>query len=224
MNLIGDMFLWLTDPSNWSGQNGIPIRLAQHVGLTLTVIMIAGIIALPLGAWMGHTRRGEVAIATIVNGSRALPTLGLVTLFALWLGIGVRAPIIALVILAIPSIVAATYSGISSASPPAVDAARATGHTGLQTLLRVELPLAFPTIGGGIQSALLQIVATATIAAYVADVGLGRYIFAGLKSRDYAEMLAGSLLTIILALFVTAVAAGVGALYRHLTTTEGNPE
>jgi osmoprotectant transport system permease protein len=223
MNLFGETLLWLADPNHWTGPDGIPTRLAQHVALTLTVIAIAGVIALPIGAWMGHTRRGEATIATLVNGSRALPTLGLVTLFALWLGIGVRAPLIALVILAIPSIVAATYSGISSASPAAVEAARALGHTSWQTLTRVEAPLAMPTIGGGFQSALVQVVATATIAAYVADVGLGRYIFAGLKSRDYPEMLAGSVLTIMLALLVTAAAAGVGHLYRMLTINERTP-
>lgn len=223
VNLLVETLLWLVDPIHWSGPDGIPTRLAQHVGVTLTVIAIAGVIALPIGAWMGHTRRGEATIATLVNGSRALPTLGLVTLFALWMGIGVRAPILALVILAIPSIVAGTYSGISSASRQAVEAARALGHTSWQTLTRVEAPLAMPTIGGGFQSALLQVVATATIAAYVADVGLGRYIFAGLKSRDYPEMLAGSVLTILLALLATAGAAGVGRLYRRLTTNEGNP-
>jgi osmoprotectant transport system permease protein len=220
VNLAGETLVWLVDPLHWTGPNGIPTRLAQHVGITIAVIAIASAIALPIGAWMGHTRRGEVTIATLVNGSRALPTLGLVTLFALWLGIGVRAPIIALVILAIPSIVAATYSGISSASRAAVEAARALGHTSWQTLSRVEAPLAMPTIGGGLQSALLQVVATATIAAYVADVGLGRYIFAGLKSRDYPEMLAGSLLVILLAFVSTAAAAGVGRLYRRLTTHE----
>jgi osmoprotectant transport system permease protein len=224
VNLVGETLLWLADPLHWTGPDGIPTRLAQHVGLTVAVIAIASAIALPIGAWMGHTRRGEATIATLVNGSRALPTLGLVTLFALWLGIGVRAPLIALVILAIPSIVAATYSGISSASRPAVEAARALGHTSWQTLSRVEAPLAMPTIGGGLQSALLQVVATATIAAYVADVGLGRYIFAGLKSRDYPEMLAGSVLVILLALLVTAAAAGVGRLYRRLTNPERTPE
>jgi len=224
MNLFAETLLWFADPIHWTGSDGIPTRLAQHVGVTVTVIAIAGAIALPIGAWMGHTRRGEATIAALVNGSRALPTLGLVTLFALWLGIGVRAPMVALVILAIPSIVAATYSGISSAWRPAVEAARALGHTSWQTLTRIEAPLAMPTIGGGFQSALLQVVATATIAAYVADVGLGRYIFAGLKSRDYPEMLAGSMLTIMLALLVTGAAAGVGRLYRCLTTNEGKPQ
>jgi osmoprotectant transport system permease protein len=176
MNLLPETLAWLADPAHWSGSDGIPTRLAQHLGLTLAVTLLACAVALPIGAWMGHARRGEATIATIVNGSRALPTLGLVTLFALGLGIGLQAPVIALVILAVPSILAATYSGISAASGSAVDAARALGHTGWQTLTRVELPLALPVIGGGIQSALLQVVATATIAAYVADVGLGRYI------------------------------------------------
>jgi osmoprotectant transport system permease protein len=223
MNLLPETLAWLADPAHWSGSDGIPTRLAQHLGLTLAVTLLACVVALPIGAWMGHARRGEATIATIVNGSRALPTLGLVTLFALGLGIGLQAPVIALVILAVPSILAATYSGISAASRSAVDAARALGHTGWQTLTRVELPLALPVIGGGIQSALLQVVATATIAAYVADVGLGRYIFTGLKSRDYPEMLAGSLLVIVLALTMTAAAAGVGALYRTLTRNERNP-
>jgi osmoprotectant transport system permease protein len=97
------------------------------------------------------------------------------------------------------------------------------GNTSLQTLTRVELPLALPVIGGGIQSALVQVVATATIAAYVADVGLGRYIFTGLKSRDYPEMLGGSLLVIVLALLVTAVAAAIGRLHRSRSHLERNP-
>ena len=223
MNLIIEAFGWLGDPEHWTGPNGIPTRVAQHVALTIGVTLIALIIALPVGAWMGHKRRGEATIAAIANGARALPTLGLVTLFALALGIGLRAPVIALVILAVPSILAATYSGVSSVPPPVVDASRALGHTGSQTLRRVELPIALPVIGGGIQSALLQVVATATIAAYVADVGLGRYIFTGLKSRDYPEMLAGSLLVIALALLLTAAAAAVGGIHHRITHPERPP-
>ncbi len=220
MNIFLETLQWLVDPVNWSGPSGIPVRTAQHIALTLLVTLIACIIALPLGAWMGHTRRGQATIALAVNGSRALPTLGLVTLFALWLGIGLQAPLLSLVILALPSVLAATYSGITSVPQPTVDAARAMGNTSLQTLTKVELPLALPVIGGGIQSALVQVVATATIAAYVSDVGLGRFIFAGLKSRDYPEMLGGSLLVIILALLVTAAAAAVGRIHTSRSHLE----
>ena len=223
MNLILDAFGWLGDPAHWSGPNGIPTRVAQHIALTIGVTLIAVILALPLGAWMGHRRRGEATIAAIANGARALPTLGLVTLFALALGIGLRAPVIALVILAVPSILAATYSGISSVPPAVVDASRSLGYTGPQTLRRVELPLALPVISGGIQSALLQVVATATVAAYVADVGLGRYIFSGLKSRDYPEMLAGSLLVITLAVLFNAAATAVSVIHRRITHPERLP-
>lgn len=218
MNLPAETAAWLLDPAHWTGPRGIPVRLAEHLGVTLIVTLIAIVLGVPLGAWMGHRRRGQATVAAAANTARALPTLGLVTIFALWLGIGLQAPIIALVILALPSVLAASYSGIASVPQPTVDAARALGHTPWQTVARVELPLALPVIGGGIQSALLQVVATATIAAYVADIGLGRYIFTGLKSRDYPEMLAGSLLVIALALLLTAVASGIGRTHHHFTT------
>ncbi|MDF2506169.1 MAG: hypothetical protein K0Q52_28 [Microbacterium sp.] len=220
MNVLLAALGWLADPAHWTGPDGIVTRTAQHVGLTLTVTAIACLVALPLGAWMGHTRRGQSTIALVANGARALPTLGLVTLLALWLGIGLRAPVIALVVLALPSVLAATYSGVISVPRDLVDSARAMGHTSLQTLRRIELPLALPVIGGGIQSALLQVIATATIAAYVADVGLGRYIFAGLKSRDYPQMLAGSLLVIALALLCAAAAAVISRTRRRIIRRE----
>jgi osmoprotectant transport system permease protein len=223
MNLILEAFAWLGDPANWVGPDGIPTRVAQHLALAIGVTVIAAAIALPIGMWMGHRRRGQATIALIANGARALPTLGLVTLFALALGIGIQAPAIALVILAIPSILAAAYSGISSVPRASVDAAVSLGHTPTQTLRRIELPIALPVIGGGIQSALLQVVATATIAAYVADVGLGRYIFAGLRSRDYPQMLAGSILVIGLALLITAAAGATAALHRRITHPERTP-
>lgn len=213
MNLLADTIAWFGDTDHWVGPSGIPVRVLQHLALTLVVTATAVLVALPIGSWIGHMRRGELSIAAITNGARALPTLGLVTVFALWLGIGLQAPLIALVILAVPSILAATYSSISSIPRETIDAARAMGHTRMQTLLRVELPIALPVIGGGVQSALLQVVATATIAAYVADVGLGRYVFAGLKSRDYPEMAAGSLLVILLALLVPALSALVSRIF-----------
>jgi osmoprotectant transport system permease protein len=223
MNLLWQTVQWLGDPSHWGGAGGIGVRLAQHVWLTLTVVVTAASVALPVGAWMGHTRRGDATVAATLNASRALPTLGLVTLFALGMGIGIGAPVIALVILAMPSIVAAASSGIRSASLPVVEAARALGLTSWQTLTRVEIPLALPVIAGGLQAALLQVVATATIAAYVADVGLGRIIFAGLRARDYPQMLAGAALVILLALALSALASGARRLHRHLTHERSTP-
>src|SRR5690606_33697077 len=127
--------------------------------------------------------RGRGAVVALVGAVRAIPTLGLLTLLALMLGIGLLAPVLALVTLAVPSILAGAYAGIESADPSAVDAARAMGMSELQIVRQVELPLGSGVLVGGVRAATIQVVATATLAAYTADTGLGRYLFAGLKSR-----------------------------------------
>nr|WP_276498992.1 ABC transporter permease [Agromyces luteolus] len=155
-----------------------------------------------MGALVGHTGRGREPAVMVSGGLRALPTLGVLTLFGIWIGIGLAAPVIALVILAIPPLLAGAYAGFESVDRRTIDAARAMGMRELQVVGKVELPLGMPIVVGGIRSATLQIIATATLAAYIADEGLGRFIFAGLKTRDYGEMLGGSILVILLALVI----------------------
>lgn len=191
---------WLADPANWVGASGIPQRLLEHVALTLVALLVAALIALPTGMAVGHARRGAAVLGAVTGAARAIPTLGLLTLLGLWLGIGVEAPMIALVVLAIPSLLAGTYSGVQAIDPHIPAAARAIGMNPLQVVFRVELPLALPVIVGGIRAATLQLVATATLAAYTADTGLGRYLFSGLKTQNYAEMLGGAILVILVAL------------------------
>jgi len=217
MNLLLDGIAWILDPANWTGVGSIPERIGQHLVITAVVLVIASLIALPIGGLVGHTGRGKEFAVTVSGGLRALPTLGLLTLFALWLGIGLQAPIIALVILALPPLLAGAYAGLESVDRRTIDAARAMGMRESQIVGKVELPLGMPIVVGGIRSATLQIVATATLAAYVADFGLGRFIFAGLKTRDYAEMLGGSILVIILALVVD----GCFALTQRLVVPAG---
>ncbi len=202
MNLFLEGIAWILDPANWTGPGSIPIRIAQHLAISAVVLVIAAVIALPLGGIVGHTGRGKNLAVGVSGGLRALPTLGALTLFGLWLGIGLAAPIIALVILAIPPLLAGAYAGFESVDRRTIDAARAMGMREDQIVGKVELPLGMPIVVGGIRSATLQIIATATLAAYIADEGLGRFIFEGLKTRDYAEMLGGSILVIILALVV----------------------
>jgi osmoprotectant transport system permease protein len=202
MNLFVDAISWILDPANWSGVGSIPERIGQHLLISAIVLFIASLIALPTGVLVGHTGRGKDPAVMVSGGLRALPTLGVLTLFALWLGIGLQAPILALVILAIPPLLAGAYAGLESVDRRTIDAARSMGMREGQIVRKVELPLGMPIVVGGIRSATLQIIATATLAAYVADFGLGRFIFVGLKTRDYAEMLGGSILVIILALVV----------------------
>lgn len=202
MNFFIEGFAWILDPVNWTGPGSIPERLGQHLAVSAVVLVLAAVVALPVGALIGHTGRGRELAVMVTGGLRALPTLGVLTLFGLWIGIGLAAPVLALVILAIPPLLAGTYAGFESVDRRTIDAARAMGMREVQIVGGVELPLGLPILVGGIRSASVQVIATATLAAYLADEGLGRFIFEGLKTRDYAEMLGGSILVIALALVV----------------------
>jgi len=214
-------FAWLTDAANWVGPQGIWTRVGQHLTITVAAMAVAGLIALPTGIVIGHTRRGAALIGGLAGAARAVPTLGLLTLFGLGLGIGLRAPLLALVVLAIPSLLAGAYAGIQAVDPAVVDAARAIGLRERHVIWRVELPLAAPVIIGGVRAATLQVVATATLAAYIADQGLGRYLFAGLKTRDYGQMLGGALVVILLALMIEVALA---LTQRVVTTKVTHPQ
>ncbi|NLT29146.1 MAG: ABC transporter permease [Propionibacterium sp.] len=220
MNLLADALTWLTEATNWRGVNGIPNRLGQHLLLTLGTVLAASLLALPVGVLIGHTRRGAGWVGAITGAARSIPTLGLLTLFGLALGIGLEAPLLALIVLAIPSLLAGAYAGVQAIDPSISQAARAIGMSPRQVVFGVELPLALPVIVGGIRAATLQVVATATLAAYISDYGLGRYLFAGLKTRDYATMLGGAIVVIALALVLEILLA---ALQRLVTTRIADP-
>ncbi len=166
-------------------------------------------IAVPIGYAIGHTGRARGLSIALSGGIRALPTLGVLSLFGLLLGIGLEAPLLALVVLAVPSVLAGAYAGIESVDPVTIDAAKAQGMTGWQVLWKVEIPLGLPLLIGGVRSAVLQVVATATLAAYVGAGGLGGYFFLGLKTQDYAEMLGASILVIALAIAFEIVFAAL---------------
>jgi osmoprotectant transport system permease protein len=199
-NVFAEAADWLTDGTHWHGADGVPARLAEHIGYSGLTVVIAAVIALPLGLWIGHTGRLRGLAIGLTGALRSLPTLGLLTLVVLWLGIGLTPPILALVVLAVPPLLAGAYAGVESVDPRTVDAARGLGFTEWQVLTRVEVPLALPLILGGFRSAVLQVVSTATVAAYIGLGGLGRYLIDGIAVRDYPQTLAGSLVIVVLAL------------------------
>lgn len=213
--MMQDAFMWLADGANWQGASGILMRLAQHLGVTFAVVVVAVLVAVPIGLAIGHTGRGKALVTFSSGAARALPTLGLLTLFALALGIGLAAPFWALVVLAVPPMLAATYSGVESADPATVDAARAIGMTGAQVLRHVELPAALPVMAGGLRSTVLQVAATATLAAYTADIGLGRFLFTGLKTNHYEVMIGGALLVVALALVLDIALSALQRAAAH---------
>jgi osmoprotectant transport system permease protein len=219
---------FISDPANWSGAEGIGNRILQHLAYTFLSLGIAAVIALPMGLLIGHTRRGAFLAINIGNAARALPTLGLLTLIVLLIGIGQVPVIIALVVLGIPPILASTYAGVSGVDRATIDAARGMGMTEQEILTRVEIPIALPLIISGVRSATLQIVSTATVAAYVALGGLGRYVIDGLSLRDFPQMLTGAVLVALLAILLDlafavigrfAVSAGLTGRRRKTTDT-----
>lgn len=203
---------WLFDPAHWSGGGGVPQRLVEHLGYTALTLMIALVIAIPIGAWIGHTGRGGFLVVGLANGLRALPTLGLLVLLANAVGLSLIGPLFALVVLAVPPILAGTYAGVRNVDAAIVDAAQGMGMRGRDILFQVELPNALPLIIGGIRSSLLQVVSTATIAAYVGLGGLGRFIIDGLSVRDFPQMIGGSILVAGLAIVADLLLAGLQKL------------
>ncbi|MEO7586647.1 MAG: ABC transporter permease subunit [Arachnia sp.] len=201
-----DAFAWLLDPVNWAGANGIPTRVLEHLWYCLLALVLALVIAVPAGLYIGHTGRGRAVAIGLTGALRALPSLGLLTLLAVTMSLGLRLAIvpstIVLAILAIPPLLAAAYSGVEAVDPEIVDGARATGLNEWQIVGRVEVPLAAPLLVGGLRSAVLQVIATATLSAFLGLGGLGRYILDGQAVADYTRMLGGAILVIALALII----------------------
>jgi len=215
---------WLITGSNWSGPGGVIARLFEHLWYTMLALAIALVIALPIGAAIGHTGRFTGLVSGLANALRAIPTLGLLILLALWGlntlrgSISLLGPAIAvLVILAVPPILSNTYAGIATVDPAARDAAKGMGMTGGQVLTRVELPVALPLIMSGIRSAFLQVVATATIAAVISLGGFGRYVIDGLAQQNYSMMVAGAFLVALLAI----IGDRILALIAHYVVSPG---
>lgn len=188
---VYDLFSWWG--AHWGGSAGVLHRMVQHAGYSAEALLLSAAVALPLGLLTGHTGRGAAVLSLLSNASRALPTLGLLVLFAVLVGVGLSAAIVPLVVIGVPSILVNTYVGIRGVDRDLVDAARGMGLRPAQVLWRVEVPVALPVIVLGLRTAALQIVSTATIAAFVGLGGLGRLIFDGQASRNFAELGAGAL-------------------------------
>lgn len=213
--MINNILRWLTDPAQWSGQDGIPTRALQHLEYSVVTLLVAAVIAIPVGLLVGHTGRGR-SLVSVANAMRAVPSLGLLFAISLWVGPKIHGSlafvipsIIVLVLLAIPPILSGTYAGIESVDPAARDAAKGMGMRGSEVLRVVELPCALPLLMSGLRSAALQVIATATIASSVSLGGLGRYLIDGLASSQYEVMAGGAVCVAALALLVDLAMAGL---------------
>lgn len=197
-----DLFSWMG--SHWGGTDGVVHRLVQHLGYSVEALALSALIAVPIGLITGHTGRGASVLTLLSNSSRALPTLGLLVLFGVMIGVGLEAAIIPLVFIAVPSILVNTYVGIRGVDRSLVDAAGGMGLTARQVLWRLEVPVALPLIILGFRTAAIQVVSTATIAAFVGLGGLGRFIIDGQATRNFAELGAGAVAVAAFAIITEA--------------------
>lgn len=222
MSFLVAVSIWLTDPAHWSGSDGIPNRVAEHVLLSAVSTACAALLALPLAVYLGHTRRFNFAAINIANVGRALPSLALLAFalpiaFALGLGLGFWPTLIALVPLGLPPMLTNALTAVREVDMDVVDAARGMGMGDLQVLREVELPIAAPLIIAGVRNSAVAIVATATLGAIVAGGGLGRYIVDGLARQEYPRLFVGALLVALLAI-ATELAFG---LFERLVVSAG---
>lgn len=148
----------------------------EHLELSAAAMAIALVVALPLGAWLGHLHRGSVLAVNVANLGRALPSLVIIAVAFVFLGVGFWSVALALVVLAIPPILTNAYVAVDGVEADAVEAARGMGMSRWQIIRRIELPLALPLIFAGIRTAVVFVVATATIAAVAGGGGLGDII------------------------------------------------
>ncbi len=193
---------WLTDPANWTGPDGVPARTLEHLVIAALAMALGLIVAVPVGVWLGHTRRASFLTTSIGNLGRAIPTLALLVILASipQIGVGDLAAVLALALFSIPPMLTSSYVGVRDVDPGARDAATGMGMTGGQLLWRVELPLAAPSILSGVRTSLVQVVATVSLAALVGSGGLGRYVVDGFARQDETLVLVGALLVSALAL------------------------
>jgi osmoprotectant transport system permease protein len=227
MELITGAIAWLTDPAHWSGPNGIPTRLIEHVGLSAVAVLVALAIALPVGLWIGHTRRLGWLAVNSANLWRALPSLAVIAIVlpltvALdpQAGFKVYPTLVAMVVLAIPPLLVNAQAGLTAVDSDMVEAGRGQGMSEWQVLTRIELPLAVPVIVAGIRSAAIQVVATQTLGAILGGPGLGRYLVEGFATFSLggdAEVVAGAVLVVAVVISVEAAFAAA----QHFLTPRG---
>jgi osmoprotectant transport system permease protein len=217
--------VWFNDPENWWGPDGLVARIREHLAYTAVIVLVAVLIALPLGLLIGHTGRGVVLLVGLANGLRAVPTLGLLILLSTWITPKIHSnasvpglvgrgdlpyfipTVVVLVLLALPPILTNTYAGVQNVDPAVRDAARGMGMTEAQIVRKVELPCALPLIMSGIRSATLQVIATVTVAAFLFLGGLGRLIIDGVQQltqpqTGYPAMVSAGIVVAVLAVLV----------------------
>jgi osmoprotectant transport system permease protein len=221
MEILGSGVAWLLDAAHWSGSNGIPARVLEHLALSGASLLVAALIAVPVGLYTGHTGRWGTAVLNVASIGRAVPSYALLLVFFTLTGaLGAPTTLPTLVLLAIPPLLAGVHIALREVDRDMIEAGRGMGMRELQLLRRVELPAGMPLILVGARTAAVQVVATATLGALVAGGGLGRYIVDGFALRGAegtARLVAGAILVALLAIATERLFT----LVERLTAVQG---
>lgn len=219
---MDQIFGFLLDPANWEGARGIPARLVEHLFISVAAVLAATIIGLPIGLYIGHTGRGAALAINVANIGRAVPSYAVLVMvlpvslslapvlgYSPSIGLNFLPIFIAMTLLAIPPILVSAYAGLRSVDRDLLEAGRGMGLKEGEILRQIEVPIASSIIIGGFRTAILQVIATATIGAILSGGGLGRFIFDGLSQGQAgrASIYAGAILVTVLAVGVDVVLA-----------------
>ena len=223
MDALGEFWTFVTTADNWWGSRGIVVRTWDHLRLSGFSVLVASLLALPPAIVLGHLKRGGVAAVWLVNIGRAVPSFAIIVLifpFALryGFGLGFWPTAFALVLLAIPPIFTNAFTGVRDVDAGTVEAARAMGMQAREVVWGVEIPAALPLIITGLRVSAVQVVATATLGAYVGFGGLGAFIVEGFAIQDDGKLLTGAILVGLVSLVVELV---FGWAQRRLTPWTG---
>jgi len=223
MDILAATAQWLADPAHGQGPSGIPLRLGEHVALSAISLLLAALVAMPLGLWIGHTGRLSWFVVSSANAWRALPSFAVIgllipftTLLDPNLGFTLYPTLVAMIVLAGPPILVNSYQGVAGVDRDLVEAARGMGMSGRQILFGLEMPVALPVLATGMRSAAVQVIATATLGATFGFGGLGRFIVLGAANQDNGELFGGVVL-------VAALALGTLALFVLLERRLASP-
>jgi osmoprotectant transport system permease protein len=227
VNVFADTWAYLADGASWSGEGGMLQLLLQQLLLSVTALLVALVVGLPIALWLGHLGRGGFLAINISNVGRAVPTFALLALLVVadWPGTQTFGPygraglatLLALALFALPPIITNSYVAVREVPDDVKESATGMGMTRWQRFSRVELPLALPLVTSGVRLALVQVWATATIAAMVAGPGLGRVITDGFYRSNYPKGIAGAVVVAAVALALEVSASGLQRLVTPST-------
>jgi len=167
--------------------------ITDHLMLVSVSLGVAMLICLPLGVWTSRSRFATLTLMNLINGMRVVPSLAILFLVVPYLGLNATSAAVALTVLAMPPILINTDAAFRNLDPAILEAARGMGMTQRQVLFRVEVPIALPVILTGVRTAAVEVIASATLAAFVGSGGLGIYIARGFAMYDYSILMVGAI-------------------------------